>query len=331
MWWTLSGCLLKRESSNQFCSNERPFHSWPSVRDRSLCDCVFIFCMLIPLRRLVWIMQSTASLVSQFEWLFKPEQALIMHARMCVIPDPHSPSGTDRLGGNHGWAMMKAVIGAHTKHDTDESLAPTCHCKQPLDRPALVNNKIGSHAKAGGVEDDWFAIAKKESYSVVCVFSLLWLQCTWQAAIRESVLQIPGSTLTNCTWPPALNDERRKKAFSSIVASPSPPPYSFEILLQVQTAYKCLIPLDHLIHSGMRLWLDLNHHRCWDIQHKLCFPKQTFGDTQEYGNIWNLTTANLYLSLTVNLFHKKCQKHMHGAGWLPCLLLMIFSIYPNGL
>lgn len=47
-------------------------------------------------------MQPTASLVSQFEWLFKPEQALIMHACMCVIPDPHSPSGTDRLGGNHG-------------------------------------------------------------------------------------------------------------------------------------------------------------------------------------------------------------------------------------
>lgn len=147
-WWMLSGCLLKRESSNQLCSNEGAFHSWPSVRERSLGDCVFVSCMLIPLWRLVWIMQPTTSSVSHFEWLFKPEQALIMHARMCVIPDPHSPSGTDRLGGNRGWAMMKAVIGAHTKHDTDESLAPTCRGKQPLDWPVLVNNKTGSRGKA---------------------------------------------------------------------------------------------------------------------------------------------------------------------------------------
>lgn len=137
------GCLVKRMSSNQTCSNERSFHSWPWVREKSLCGCVFVSCMLIPLWWLVWIMQPTASMVSHFEWLFKPEQALIMHARMCVIPDPHSPSGTDRLGGNHDWAMMKAVIGAHTKHDTDESLAPTCLRKQPLDWPVLVNNKTG--------------------------------------------------------------------------------------------------------------------------------------------------------------------------------------------
>lgn len=168
-WWTLSGCLLKRECSNQLCSNERPFHSWPSVRKRSPCDCVFVFCMLIPLWRLVWIMQPTGSLVSQFEWLFKPEQALIMHARMCVIPDPHSPSGTDRLGGNHGWAMMKAVIGAHTKHDTDESSAPTCRCKRPPDWPALVNNKTGSRGKAEWKRIDLLLLRKNQ---IVCfVFS----------------------------------------------------------------------------------------------------------------------------------------------------------------
>lgn len=43
---------------------------------------------------------------------------------------------------------MKAVIGAHAKHDTDESLARTCCRKQNLDQPALVNNKMGSRAKA---------------------------------------------------------------------------------------------------------------------------------------------------------------------------------------
>lgn len=53
--------------------------------------------------------------------------------------------------------------------------------------------------------------------------SLLWLQRTWQPAIRESVLQIPKSPQTNCTWPPALNDEWQKKLLSSIAASTSLP------------------------------------------------------------------------------------------------------------
>lgn len=214
-------------------------------------------------------MQPTASPVSQFEWLFKPEQALIMHARMCVIPDPYSPSGTDRLGGNHGWAMMKAVIGAHAKHDTDESLAPTCCHKQPLDRPALVDNKINSRAGAEWWTIDLLWLRKNHIvwFVLCCLLPLASVHLTGSHQ-RESVLQIPGSSPTNCTWPSALSDKWQKKACSSIAASPSLVPYSFEILLRMQTAYKCLFPLDQFICTCMQFWLHSNHHLCKDWQHK---------------------------------------------------------------
>lgn len=72
-------------------------------------------------------------------------------------------------------------------------------------------------------QKDWLAGLWRNHIAWYVFFSLLWLQRTWQPAIRESVLQIPKSPQTNCTWPPALNDEWQKKLLSSIVASTSPP------------------------------------------------------------------------------------------------------------
>lgn len=206
-------------------------------------------------------MQPTSSLVSHFEWLFKPEQALIMHARMCVIPDPHSPGGTDRLEGNHGWAMMKAVIGVHTKHDTDESLAPTCRCRVPLDWPALVNIKMGSWTKAEGKTIDLLLFRK--NHIVRFVFSPCFGFSALDRQPSERVFYRSQGAHRLTAHDPQhwmMNGERR----------PSHPSQLRPLWqsIHLKSCSKCrqptsvLIPLDRLIHSHMRLQLHLNHHLC---------------------------------------------------------------------